>query len=52
MLPFAWPVAMNPAILTSIANDPTGASVLDSDVQFIVNSLLDSVISDWVAANP
>jgi hypothetical protein len=52
MAPFAWPVAMNPAIVTSITNDPTGASVLDSDVQFIINSLLDSVISDWVAANP
>ena len=47
-VPFAWPVALNPAIQTSIANDPSGGSVLDSDVQFIVNSLVDSVIADWV----
>jgi hypothetical protein len=51
MIPFAWPVSMNPAIQASVAADPSGASVLDSDIQFVVNSTLDKVIADF-AANP
>jgi hypothetical protein len=51
-IPFGWPVAMNPAIQGSIANDPSGQSVPDSDVQFVVNSNIDEVIADWVADPP
>ena len=50
--PFRWPVAMNPTIVASVGADPTGAGVLDSDVQFVVNSNLDTIIADWIKANP
>lgn len=50
--PFAWPVAMNPAIQASIAEDPSGKGVNDSDVQFVVNSNLDAVIADFVSNPP
>ena len=50
--PFAWPVAMNPSIQGAVDSDPTGASVPDGDVQFVVNSNVDAVIADWVAGNP
>jgi hypothetical protein len=50
-LPFAWPVAMNPAIQTSAQADPGGQSVQDSDVQFVVNSYVEAVVTYWVA-NP
>jgi hypothetical protein len=50
--PFAWPVGMNPSIQSSIAQDPTGGSIPDGDVQFVVNSNLDFVIADWVANPP
>lgn len=48
---FGWPVAQNPAIVASVAQDPSGQSVADSDVQFVVNSYLQSVVDQWVA-NP
>lgn len=50
--PFAWPVSLNPAIQNSVATDPSGQSVLDGDVQFVVNSNLDAVIADFVANPP
>jgi hypothetical protein len=50
--PFAWPVGMNPAIQASIAADPSGYGVNDSDVQFVVNSNLDSVIADFIKNPP
>jgi hypothetical protein len=50
-LPFSWPVALNPAIQASVEADPSGQSVADSDVQFVVNSNLDAVIADFIA-NP
>jgi hypothetical protein len=50
--PFAWPVGLNPAIQASIAEDPSGATVKDSDVQFVVNGQIDSVIAEWVANPP
>jgi hypothetical protein len=50
--PFAWPVGLNPAIQASIAEDPSGGTVKDSDVQFVVNGQVDSVIADWVANPP
>lgn len=49
---FAWPVAQNPAIITAVATDPSGNSVQDSDVQFVVNSALGAVIADFVANPP
>lgn len=50
--PFGWPVSVNPAIQGSIASDPTGGSIPDGDVQFVVNSNLDFVVADWVANKP
>jgi hypothetical protein len=52
VMPFLWPVATNPAVVNAVTEDPTGATVLDSDVQFIVNGALDKVIADWVKNNP
>jgi hypothetical protein len=49
--PFRWPVAMNPSIQAQIAIDPSGQTVPDSDVQFVVNANVNAVIADWVA-NP
>lgn len=49
---FAWPVAMNPAIQAAVAADPSGRTVPDGDVQFVVNSNLDAVIADFVANPP
>jgi hypothetical protein len=51
-IPFAWPVGLNPAIQASIATDPTGASIPDGDVQFVVNSNVDKVIADFIANPP
>src|ERR1700739_2635488 len=51
-LPFAWPVAMNPTIQASVQADPSGQSVQDSDVQFVVTSALPQVIADFVANPP
>lgn len=51
-LPFSWPVAQNPAIVASVETDPSGQSVADSDVQFVVNSYLQSVVDQWVANPP
>jgi hypothetical protein len=50
--PFAWPVAMNPTIQASVQADPSGQSVQDSDVQFVVTSTLPQVIADFVANPP
>jgi hypothetical protein len=52
MWPFMWPIAMNPSIQAAYANDPTGGSIPDGDIQFIVNSNLDYVISRWVIEYP
>lgn len=49
---FTWPVAMNPSIQGSVQTDPSGQSVPDSDVQFVVNSALPQVIADFVAHPP
>jgi hypothetical protein len=51
-IPFAWPVGMNPAIGASVAADPSGQSVSDNDVQFVVDSNLDAVIAVFVANPP
>jgi hypothetical protein len=50
--PFRWPVAMNPAIGAYIEADPSGATVPDGDVQFVVNSNLNFVIADFVSNPP
>ena len=49
---FAWPVANNPTIVDKVTTDPSGQSVLDSEVQFVVNSYVEIVITEWVANNP
>lgn len=51
-VPFLWPIAMNPAIVASIEADPSGAGVKDTDVQFVVNSVLPQVIADFIAHPP
>jgi hypothetical protein len=50
--PFAWPVGMNSTIQGSVAEDPSGQSVKDSDVQFVCNSILPSVIAAFTANPP
>src|ERR1700757_1134246 len=42
---FAWPVAMNPTIQAAVQGDPSGQTVQDSDVQFVVTSALPAVIA-------
>jgi hypothetical protein len=49
---FAWPVAMNPTIQASIEADPSGQSVQDNDVKFVVTSALPQVIADFVNNPP
>jgi hypothetical protein len=49
---FAWPVANNPSIVQKVTEDPSGQSVPDSDVQFVVNSILPTVIAEFVAHPP
>jgi hypothetical protein len=50
--PFAWPVANNPSIVQKVTADPSGQTVPDSDVQFVVNSYVEIVVTEWVAKNP
>jgi len=50
--PFSWPVANNPSIVQKVTEDPSGQSVPDSDVQFVVNGYVETVVTEWVAANP
>lgn len=49
---FAWPVAMNPTIQAAVQADPSGQSVNDSDVQYVVTTNLSKVIADFVAHPP
>jgi hypothetical protein len=51
-IPFAWPVAMNPTIQAAVQADPSGQSVQDSDVQFVVTGALPAVIADFIANPP
>lgn len=51
-IPFAWAVAMNPTIQAAVVADPSGQSVQDSDVQFVVTANLSKVIADFVAHPP
>lgn len=51
-LAFSWPVSLNPSIQASVQADPSGSSVPDSDVQFVINSNLEAVIADWIANKP
>ena len=50
--PFAWPVANNPSIVDKVTADPSGSTVPDSDVQFVINSYVEIVITEWIANNP
>jgi hypothetical protein len=49
---FAWPVAENPTIVAAVTADPSGQSVQDSDVQYVINSVLPQVIAEFVAHPP
>jgi hypothetical protein len=49
---FAWPLAMNPSVQTAVQTDPTGLSVTDGDIQYVVNSSLDEVIVECVVNPP
>jgi hypothetical protein len=50
--PFAWPVAMNPSIQANVQTDSSGQSIKDADIQFVVNSNVEAVITYWVANPP
>jgi hypothetical protein len=50
--PFRWPVSMNPTIQASVQADPSGQSINDSDVQFVVNTNLNAVIADFIKNPP
>lgn len=49
---FGWPVSLNPAIQAAVEADPSGATVTDNDVQFVVNSNIDAAVADFVANPP
>jgi len=49
---FAWPVANNPSIVQKVTDDPSGQTVADGDVQFVVNSYVEIVITEWAKNNP
>lgn len=51
-LAFSWPVALNPTIAAAVQADPSGQTVNDSDVQFVINSNLNAVIADFIANPP
>lgn len=44
---FRWYVATNATIVGEVQTDASGASIKDSDVQFVVNSNLETVIAGW-----
>lgn len=48
-VPFAWALAMNATIVGELKTDASGNAVLDSDVQFVVNSNIDAVVAGWKA---
>jgi hypothetical protein len=50
--PFRWPVSLNPSIQAAVEADPSGQSVADSDVQYVVNSNLNAVIADFTHNPP
>jgi hypothetical protein len=50
--PFKWPVAMNPTIAAAVEAEPSGETVSDNDVQFVINSNLDAVVADFIANPP
>ena len=49
---FMWPLSMNPSVQATVESDPTGVSVPDGDIQFVVNGALDEVIAQFVANPP
>jgi hypothetical protein len=51
-VPFGWPVAMNASIMSQVEAEPSGTTVADSDIEFVVNSVLETVITSWVANQP
>lgn len=49
---FAWPVAQNATIVADVIADPSGQTVQDSDVQFVVNEYIPEVVAQFVANPP
>jgi hypothetical protein len=49
---FMWGLAMNPSIQDNVEADPTGNSVPDGDIQYVVNSNISTVIAECVANPP
>ena len=49
---FMWGLAMNPSIQATVTGDPSGESVPDGDIQFVVNSNIEMIITDCVANPP
>jgi hypothetical protein len=49
---FAWPVANNPSIVEKVIADPSGSTVPDSDVAFVVNSYVQIVVDQWIIDHP
>lgn len=49
---FMWPLAMNPSVQNSVDADPTGSTVTDNDIQFVVDAALPRVIADCAAHPP
>jgi hypothetical protein len=49
---FMWPLGMNASIQASVDADPTGLSVTDNDIQFVVDGALPGVITTCVQNPP
>jgi hypothetical protein len=49
---FMWGLAMNPSIQAQVEADPTGQSVPDGDIQFVINSNITLVINECVINPP
>lgn len=44
---FLWPLAGNQSIIDKVEAAEDGSTVMDQDVQFVVNSALPKVIAGW-----
>lgn len=49
---FLWPVAGNQSIIDKVEAAPDGSTVLDGDIQFVVNSALPKVVAGWISPTP
>lgn len=49
---FMWSLAMNSTIQAAVEADPSGETVTDNDIQFVVSSSLPQVLDDFKANPP